>query len=108
MAENNIPFDEEFDDDELEVITMVDEDGVEHDFIIVDALNYNGFNYILVVDSEYDEEDEDQSEALIFKEVEVQGDESIFDVVEDEEEFAAVAKLFNDNEDFDISLGDEE
>ncbi|MFV0519044.1 MAG: DUF1292 domain-containing protein [Lachnospirales bacterium] len=106
MAENNVPFDEDF-DDELEVITMVDEDGNEHDFIIVDALSYNDFNYILVVDTDFDEEDEEQSEALIFKEVEVVGDESVFDVVEDEEEFATVAKLFNDNEDFDISLGDE-
>lgn len=103
---DHISHEEEF-DDELEVITMVDEDGVEHDFIIIDALSYNDFNYILVVDADYDEEDEEQSEALIFKEVEVQGEESIFDIVEDEEEFAAVAKLFNDNEDFDISLGEE-
>ena len=59
--------------------------------------------YLLVCDS--DNEDED-SEATILKETALDGDEVVYEFVEDDVEFEAVAKLFDElvGEDADIDF----
>ncbi len=97
MSENMQQFDEE-----LNVITMLDEEGQEHDFFIVDAVNLDGANYILIVDAEADEEDPEGIPSLILKETGAEGEDVLYDVIEDEEEFNKVLELFEANEDFEI------
>ncbi len=94
MSEENL-------NEEFDIITMTDEDGNDHDFFIVDAVNVDNQTYILVVDATADPDDE-EAEALILKETGVDGENSIFDIIEDEEEFEKVLKLFEENDDFDI------
>ncbi|MBQ1721566.1 MAG: DUF1292 domain-containing protein, partial [Lachnospiraceae bacterium] len=43
-----------------------------------------------------DNEDEDEAEATILKEINADGEEAVYEFVEDDVEFAAVAKLFDE------------
>ncbi|HAQ39985.1 MAG TPA: DUF1292 domain-containing protein [Clostridiales bacterium] len=104
MEKNNDNFDEfdEFDDEDvIESITVTDEDGNEIEFYILDVVEHKGGTYLLVIE---DIEDDD-TEATIIKEVEVDGDDVVYELIEDEEEFNIIAELFeNNNEDYDIEL----
>ena len=43
---------EEFDDDDMEVVTMIDDEtGEEVEFVVIDRREMNGMEYILVIDS---------------------------------------------------------
>jgi len=91
---------------DLETITVTDEDGTEIEFCVVDELTYNGANYLLVVETEsYGDE---ESEAVILKEAGQEGDEVIYDLIEDDGEFKAVSEMFSanmdDGGDFEIEL----
>lgn len=97
--ENELDF-----DDELRIITMYDDEGNENDFFVVDMLNMDGSNYILVVDTNADEEDPEGVEALILKEtdVDVENDEATYDILDNEEEFTKVSLLFSENSEFEL------
>lgn len=90
---------------EYETIEFETEDGVES-FYVLDDTKINGVNYILVTDSNVEDDDEEM-EVMILKEIPDETDEelSTFETVEDEEELAAVAKLFEESlGDIDIEL----
>ena len=60
------------------------------DFYVLEQTRIGGFNYILVTDCE-----EGDGEALILKDMSGDGDaESIFTIVEDDEELYQVSKIF--------------
>ena len=74
----------------LEKITFqpVGEDPVE--FFVLEQTRIGGFNYILVTDLE-----EGDGEALILKDLSKDGEEeSVYTIVSDDEELAAVAGVF--------------
>ena len=89
--------------DELEdedIIVVIDDDGVEHEYLIIDAVTHKGSNYMLVTPADYEDDDEsDDFEACIIKEESDEGDDVIFTLVEDEIEFNEVAALFMENAD---------
>lgn len=90
---------------EYETIEFETEDGVES-FYVLDDTKINGINYILVTDSNVEDDDEEM-EVMILKEILDETDEelSTFETVEDEEELATVAKLFEESlGDIDIEL----
>lgn len=90
---------------EYETIEFETEDGVES-FYVLDDTKINGINYILVTDSNVEDDDEEM-EVMILKEIPDETDEelSTFETVEDEEELATVAKLFEESlGDIDIEL----
>ena len=89
----------EFEDlnDVEETVTVIDEDGNKLEFIIVDSAVLNGINYLLVIESEF--ADKDECDAVILKEVSSEDDDSIFQIVEDDEEFDKVARIFEENTD---------
>lgn len=92
--------DEDLDDD-FETITIVEEDGSEREFIIIDALEHNGKSYLLVADAEnYD----DEPEALILKQVNSDEDSSTFCILKDDEEINKIAGLFSENDEYDIEF----
>lgn len=91
---------EEFDDDDMEVVTMIDDEtGEEVEFVVIDRREMNGMEYILVIDSK--DIDCDEADASVLKAVSESDDEITYSVIDDAEEFAAAAKLF-DGEDYEV------
>ena len=84
----------------MEKITMLsDENGEELEFYVLEQTRIGGHNYILVTDVE-----EGDGDALILKDMSQDGEEeSIYDVVSDDEELEAVSGVFADMlEDIDL------
>ena len=63
------------------MITLTDDDGQELDFYILEQTELGGQTYLLVTDSDEDEED---AEALILREIVTEDNEAIYETVEDE------------------------
>ena len=78
-----------------DLITLTDEEGNEVDFIVVDGAEYNGKSYLMMVEA--DQEENENAEAFLLR-VDEEGDEEILVTVDDEEEFNAVAKIFEEQE----------
>lgn len=77
----------------MEKLTFVTEDQESVDFYIIEETRVNGINYLLVTESE-DEEDE-EAEAYILKDTsKVEDTEAIYEFVESEEELDAVSRIF--------------
>ncbi len=78
--------------EKLEKVTFNPEGGEPIDFYVLEQTRIGGFNYILVSDSQ-----EGDGEALILKDLSKDGEEeSVFSVVSEEDELAAVAGVFED------------
>lgn len=74
----------------LEKITFNPEGEDPVDFYVLEQTRIGGFNYILVTDFE-----EGDGEALILKDLSKDGEEdSVFTIVSDDRELAAVAEVF--------------
>ena len=77
----------------MEKLTFVTEDQESVDFFIIEETRVNGINYLLVTESE-DEEDE-EAEAYILKDTSKAEDtEAVYEFVESEEELDAVSRIF--------------
>ena len=77
----------------MEKLTIVTEDQESVDFYIIEETRVNGINYLLVTESE-DEEDE-EAEAYILKDTSKAEDtEAVYEFVESEEELDAVSRIF--------------
>ena len=77
----------------MEKLTFVTEDQESVDFYIIEETRVNGINYLLVTESE-DEEDE-EAEAYILKDTSKSEDrEAVYEFVESEEELDAVSRIF--------------
>lgn len=86
----------------MEKIKFTFEDTNEEvEFFVLEQTRVSGQNYILVTDSE-----EDEAECLILKDTSAAEDtESLYEVVEDEDELIGVLKLFEELlEDIDIEV----
>jgi len=81
-------------------IMMTDEDGVEREFIVIASVSTKDANYILVADKERLDDD---GEAVILREVSAEGDEHVYEIIEDDTEFEQAVALFqNSNEDYEL------
>lgn len=86
-----------------EKIIFTTDDNEEVEFYVLEQTKLNGINYILVTDS--DDEEDEEAEALILKDVSSEEDEeAIYDVVEDDNELMLIAKIFEETLE-DIELG---
>lgn len=107
MADDKLDIDgiDFFEDDEdvYDVITMTNEDGSEEDFFVIDGIDVEKVRYLLLVKAEDFEEEE--PEAYIFKEVEVNENECTYEPVEDDAEYNKVMILLqNDDAGYEIKL----
>lgn len=76
----------------LEKITFQPEGEDPVEFFVLEQTRIGGFNYILVTDFE-----EGDGEALILKDISKDGEtESIYTIVSDDDELAAVSGVFED------------
>ena len=78
-----------------DLITLEDEAGVEHECEVIDAADYNGEHYLAVVPYVADPEKmlEEDAQVVIMRTVEENGEEFL-DIVDDDEELAAVSEVF--------------
>ena len=90
------------DDEEMEYITVVDDDGREHVFELFTVLEVDGKEYAVLYPVDEDEDD-DEPEAIILRiETDEDGEETLVDI-EDEEEWnrvvAAWEAILDEDED---------
>ncbi len=72
-------------------IVFTDENGAEDVFFVVEETKLNDTNYLLVTDSD----DEEEAEAYIMKDISEPSDtEAVYVFVEDDDEIEAVASVF--------------
>ncbi|MBR4015464.1 MAG: DUF1292 domain-containing protein [Anaerotignum sp.] len=94
---------EEIEEMEFEVVTMTDENGDEIEFSIIDNVACGGERYLLVVETEL--MDDDETDAVILKEVSINADDVTYELVEDDAEFDRVADLFaQKGEDYEVQM----
>ncbi len=94
---------QEADELEFEVVTMTDEDGTEVEFSIIDNVASGTERYLLVVETE--KMDDDETEAVILKEISIDANDITYELVEDDQEFDRVAELFaQKGEDYEVSV----
>lgn len=80
-------------------VIFVTSDNEEIEFTVLEQTTLNGTNYLLVVC----DDEEDEAEALILKEISVDGDNVVYDIVEDDVELDAVSSVFAELlDDYDI------
>ncbi|NLT96202.1 MAG: DUF1292 domain-containing protein [Clostridia bacterium] len=79
--------------EEVEIVTLVDEDGQEHDFAFVDSIEVDGEQYAIL--SPIDEEEE-SDEAIILKIGKDENGEDILFDIEDDEEWEKVADAWQE------------
>ena len=74
----------------MEKLTFQGKDGEQAEFYVLEQTRVNGVNYLLVADSE-----EDDGECLILKDMASEEEqESLYEIVENEQELSAVLTVF--------------
>ena len=76
----------------MEKIRFVEEDGTETEFFVEEQTGMNGYNYLLVTDSQ-----DDEAQAYILKDLSKDTDpQASYVMVEDDREFEVISRLFAD------------
>lgn len=83
-------------DETFEMITMTEEDGTHQSFYVIDGIDVDNTRYLLLVKEEDYELDE--PEAYIFKETSTEGEDFIYEPVEDEQEYNRIFLLLQDED----------
>jgi uncharacterized protein YrzB (UPF0473 family) len=77
----------------MEKLAFMTDDGENMDFFIIEETRINGINYLLVTDS--DDEENNEAEAFILKDMSSAEDaEAVYEMVEEDEELDYVSKIF--------------
>lgn len=92
-----------------DILTLLDEDGVEHQFEVADSMELDGERYMALVPifDEAEELLEDSGELVVLR-VAVQDDEEFLEPIDDEELFHKVADLFMERLEEEYDFIDEE
>lgn len=79
-----------------ELITLVDEDGNEHQFLLLDIVNVNDNDYAIMVVAEEAAADDEEEEAVIFRIEEGEDGQQSLIVVDEDEEWEAVVAAWEE------------
>ena len=86
--------------EEKDIVVLNDEEGNEHQFIIIDMVELDQDVYAILMPLEIMEEETDEDECCILLKVVEEGDEEILMTIEDDEEYdkvsAAIEALYED------------
>lgn len=83
-------------------IMFTTDEGEEIPFFVIEQTMIAGVNYILVTDSE---EDSEEADAYIMREVTDEEKQIIYEIVEDDHELSAISKVFEELlDDIDIEM----
>ena len=80
---------------ESENIILVDEDGDEHTFSILDVIEVDGSEYAILQPAD-DEDDDEEPEAVILKIENDENGEEVLSYIEDDDEWEKVADAWQD------------
>lgn len=95
-----------FENEEVLVYTLTDDEGNENDFELLASVELDGKTYCALIP--YTEDDEEPEEYIVLR-VEKNGDEEILVSIDDDEEFDRVADIFDDEfADIDYDMAPEE
>ena len=86
------------DDETYDVLVMTDENGNDVQYFVVDGIEVDWTNYILVVDSEQYNDEDAETEAFLLKETSADGEDALYEFVEDDNEYQKVVVLLQDND----------
>jgi uncharacterized protein YrzB (UPF0473 family) len=96
-------------EDRDDIITLTDDEGNETEFMVIDGTDYNNKSYLMLVEA--DAADDEESEAMLLR-IDMDGDDEVLVTVDDEEEFNAVAALFEqqyeEDDEYEVKPSDEE
>lgn len=104
MAENEI-----FENEEVLVYTLTDDEGNENDFEMIGSVEVDGKTYCALIP--FTEEDEDVEEYIVLRveKSEENPEEEILVSIDDDEEFDRIADIFDDEfADIDYDMAPEE
>ncbi len=81
-----------------DLIELTDEDGVKHEFELVDTLEKNGTTYIALVTVPDDAQEvlDSDGNLIIMKVVSEDGEDDVLSMIEDEDEFDEISEIFVD------------
>jgi uncharacterized protein YrzB (UPF0473 family) len=89
--------------EEFETVVMTDDDGNDVEFVIIDNIMSAGERYLLVVEKEL--MDDDETDAIILKEISIDEEDVTYELVEDDAEFDRIADLFaQSGEDYEVRI----
>ncbi|MFU0827896.1 MAG: DUF1292 domain-containing protein [Lachnoclostridium sp.] len=89
-------------EDKNNKVTFTGEENEQAEFYVLEQTQLNGHTYLLVTDSD-EQEDDEETTAYILRETVTEEDETFYELVEDEEELALIAQVFEELlEDVDI------
>lgn len=89
-------------EEKLDLIEFTSEDGDTVLFSVIGQVSITGIDYLLVTDSDGDDDGE---EAYILKKLNDKESQSIYVMVDDDNELAAISKVFEETlEDIDIEM----
>lgn len=78
-------------EERAENIIFENEEGEEVSFFVIAQTMLAGENYLLVAESE-----EDEADAYILREIEEEDGQTVYEMVDDEEELEALSKIFSE------------
>lgn len=81
---------------ELQVIKTVGDDGEELELKVLEIVSVEDNDYALLLPADADIDDEDNE--IVLMKIKQENDEYIFETIEDDDEFEAVAKILSDEE----------
>lgn len=84
--------------EELQVIKTVGENGEEIELKLLDIVNVNNVDYALLLPA--DEKADEEAEVVLMRLIK-EGDEYLFETIDDDDEFNEVAKILAEEEDED-------
>lgn len=83
-------------DQETNVITLVDEEGHEHRFTLLNVIEVESAKYAVMIPEHQEAANEEEEEAVIFRiETDAEGEEVLVDI-EDDDEFAKVCEALDE------------
>lgn len=102
MSEENLNETEEFDEDASEIIELIDDDGNELKFKILDVIKYKGEKYAFLLAAEPNDEFT-ENDVVIFR---LNETEEVLEPVEDEKLLDEVFEYFMNEDDGEADDGD--
>ena len=94
-----------------DIVTVVDEDGAEHEFEVLDRIETDDSKYVAMIPVYTEEEDllDDSGELIILRVIEENG-ETVLEPIEDDDEFNEIGQIFEErlSEMFEFDDGEDE
>lgn len=90
-----------------DLITLTDEDGVEHEFELIDTLEHGDDTYVALIATPEDPNEYLNTDGdLVIMKIVAEDDEEILELIEDDDEFEEISDIFmnrlSDLYDFDV------